>query len=292
MLKRIAKFILYALVSVLGLVLVFYAYVSWDFSRRFAKDYSFEVKVPKIRYDSASLALGAHLSVIKGCQDCHAADLGGRVLIDDPALALLAPVNLTEGDGGIGKDYSPEDWVRALRHGIGPDGKPLLFMPSHETANMTEKDLAALIAYCTQVQKVDRQLPEQQVRPLGKMLNYFGKMHLLPVEIIDHSYVPPADMDKSVSPEFGEYLAVSCTGCHYSNFKGGAAQIPGSPPVADLTSTGNIARWTETEFIQTMRTGQTPEGKQMQNEFMPWQMTSQYTDDELKSLYLYLKNLP
>jgi mono/diheme cytochrome c family protein/cytochrome c553 len=292
MLKRIVKFILYSLLAVVGIVLAFYAYVSWDFSQRAAKDYLFEVRVPNIRYDSASLALGAHLSVIKGCQDCHASDLGGRVLVDDPALGLLAPVNLTSGEGGIGKNYTPEDWVRALRHGVGPDGKPLLFMPAHETANMTEKDLAALIAYCTRVQAVNRKPPTHEVSPLGKVLNYFGKMHMFPVELIDHSFLPPEDMDKSVSPEFGEYLAVSCTGCHYGNFKGGSPQIPNSPPVADITSTGNLAKWSEDSFIQTLKTGKTPEGKVMQNEFMPWQMTKQYTDDELRSLYLYLKNLP
>lgn len=292
MAKRILKIVFLSVLSVVLLLLMFYAYVSWDFNQRAEKSYAYDVSVPKISYDSANIVLGEHLSVIKGCRDCHENDLGGRVLIDDPALGRLVPPNLTKGKDGIGSQYSHEDWVRALRHGVGPDQKPLLFMPAHETANMTEKDLAALIAYCTQASPVTRSLPEIEIRPVGKLLNFFGKMHMLPVEIIDHDFVPPADMDKKVSPEFGEYLAVSCTGCHYANFKGGSPQIPDSPPVADITSTGNLARWSETDFVQTLRTGKTPEGKMMQNEFMPWQMTSQFTDDELKSLYLFLKNQP
>ncbi|MEK6477486.1 c-type cytochrome [Catalinimonas sp. 4WD22] len=292
MIKRILKIALFSVLGIVLVLLLFYAYVSWDFNQRAAKSYGYEVSVPKISYDSASLALGAHLSVIKGCRDCHSDDLGGRVMIDDPALGRLVPTNLTKGEGGTGAQYSAEDWVRALRHGVGPDQKPLLFMPAHETANMTDKDLAALIAYCTQSAAVTRELPAIEVRPLGKLLNYFGKMHMFPVEMIDHEFIPPADMDKSISHEFGEYLAVSCTGCHYSNFKGGSPQVPGSPPVADITSTGKLANWTEADFIQTLRTGKTPEGKVMQNEFMPWQMTKEFTDEELKSLFLYLKAQP
>lgn len=290
MLKRILKIVLFSVLGVVVVLLLFYAYVSWDFGERAEKNYAYDVSVPKISYDSASLVLGNHLSIIKGCRDCHNDDLGGRVLIDDPALGKLVPPNLTKG--GVGAQYSAEDWVRALRHGVGPDQKPLVFMPAHETANMTDRDMAALIAYCTQTAPVTRSLPEMEIGPVGKLLNFFGKMHMFPVEMIDHNFVPLADMDKKVSPEFGEYLAVSCTGCHYANFKGGSPQIPKSPPVADITSTGNLARWSETDFIQVLRTGKTPEGKVMQNEFMPWQMTSEFTDDELKSLYLYLKNQP
>ncbi|WKN32502.1 cytochrome c [Porifericola rhodea] len=292
MVKRILKFLLLTVVSLLIIILAFYAFVSWDFAQRANQSYSYEAHAPEVVYDSTNLVLGKHLAIIKGCTDCHGQDLGGKVMIDDPALGRLVPSNLTRGEGGIGAQYSLQDWVRALRHGVGPDQKPLLFMPAHETANMTDRDMSALLAYCTQVAAVDQQLPQLEIRPIGKLLNFFGKMHMFPVEMIDHDFLPPADMDKSVSPAFGEYLAVSCTGCHYSNFKGGSPQIPNSPPVADITSSGNLARWSERDFIQALRTGQTPEGKHMQNEFMPWQMTKEFTDEELKSLYIFLKNQP
>jgi RNA polymerase sigma factor (sigma-70 family) len=38
----------------------------------------------------------------------------------------LSASNLTPA--GVGSSYSDADWVRAIRHGIGPDGKPLLFL--------------------------------------------------------------------------------------------------------------------------------------------------------------------
>jgi hypothetical protein len=40
-----------------------------------------------------------------------------------------------------------------------------------------------------------------------------------------------------------------------------------------------------------IRTGQTPEWKQMKQEDMPWQMTARYTGEELQSLYQFLQSL-
>ncbi len=68
--------------------------------------------------------------------------------------------------------------------------------------------------------------------------------------------------------------------------------MPGFPPIPDITSAGHPSKWTEEEFIRTLRTGLTPEGKQLKNTDMPWQMTSQYTDLELKALRSYVMTLP
>jgi hypothetical protein len=40
-----------------------------------------------------------------------------------------------------------------------------------------------------------------------------------------------------------------------------------------------------------LRTGKTPEGKQMDPEYMPWESAAAFTDTELKALHLYLKSL-
>jgi len=57
-----------------------------------------------------------------------------------------------------------------------------------------------------------------------------------------------------------------------------------------LTSSGNVGQWTEAEFIQTMRTGVTPAGKQLV-EFMPWKFYGKMNDVELKAIYLYFQSL-
>ena len=54
---------------------------------------------------------------------------------------------------------------------------------------------------------------------------------------------------------------------------------------------GEMVGWSEQDFIQTMRTGVTPSGRQL-IEDMPWQSYAQMTDAELKALWMYLNSLP
>jgi hypothetical protein len=67
--------------------------------------------------------------------------------------------------------------------------------------------------------------------------------------------------------------------------------LPGGTPVADITSKGHLGKWSQAQFITALRTGKTPEGRQLKNSDMPWQITSAYTEEELSALYLYLKSL-
>lgn len=85
-------------------------------------------------------------------------------------------------------------------------------------------------------------------------------------------------------------MAVGCTGCHRENYQGGEPLIPGSPLVPNISGTGSLAKWSEAQFTQTLRTGITPEGKKMDQKFTPWTMTKEYSDTEIKSLYLFLKS--
>ena len=295
--KKLLKKILKITFIVLGCLLVvaglFYTYVYLTVKARIEKTYTgIPLEQITVNEDSAAIALGDHLTEIKGCKDCHGKDLAGKIMIDDPALGRIVTANLTHGKGGLPADYKDEEWVKALRHGISPrDAQPLLVMPSHELNALSQEDIAGIIAYCKQLKPVDNELPEINLRPLAYVLTYFDKLPLLPAEMIDHTVPAKESVEKAVSVEYGQYLSVSCVGCHQTNFKGGAAIVPGSPDVADITASGNVGKWTEDQFLNTLRTGKTPEGKVLQNEFMPWEMTKSYTDDELKSLYKYLQTL-
>lgn len=291
MLKKIFKYTFFVIIGIIGLAILFFSYASYSVNQRFQKKYAVALPSVHIKYDSATLALGKHLSVIKGCTDCHDSDLGGKVMVDDPALGRLVTPNLTHGKGGLPANYSDEDWVRAIRHGLSRENIPLKLMPSQEFNFLTEKDLSAIIAYCKSLNPVDRELPPTEIRPVGIMLTHFDKIPMIPTELIDHEKPLATDIPHEVSLELGEYLAVSCSGCHRTDFKGGDSHLPGGPRVANITSEGNVGKWTEADFIATLRSGNTPEGKQLDNAFMPWQMTKAYTDTELKSLYIYLKSL-
>lgn len=241
--------------------------------------------------DSVQIAYGNRLMTAKGCRDCHGEDLGGKVFIDDPKLAFLVGKNLTKGKGGLATDHNISDWVLALKHGIRKDGKPLLFMPSHEYTLLSEQDISALVAYAMSLPPVDREFPDQQIGLLGRVLTDIGKLDLFPAELIDHNRQLVKEVTAEVSVDFGKYLSSGCQGCHRANMKGGEPVAPGFPPVADISSTGKVANWTEDQFIQTLRTGKTPEGKILNPAEMPWNMTAAYTDTELKALFLYLQNI-
>jgi len=45
------------------------------------------------------------------------------------------------------------------------------------------------------------------------------------------------------------------------------------------------------QFVSTLRTGKTPDGRELPVEFMPWKATQSYTDVELKALFSYLKSI-
>jgi hypothetical protein len=67
------------------------------------------------------------------------------------------------------------DWVRAIRHGVGPDGRPLVFMPSHEFYPIGDDDLSAMITYMESVPAVDRVNPANRIGPLAALLTRRGR---------------------------------------------------------------------------------------------------------------------
>ena len=289
--KKIAKITGIIILSVLFIILgvVTYSYV--DISNRKDKTYTITPEPIHVSYDSATVALGQRLSLTRACGECHGADFGGNVLHDDAMVGRLVAKNITKGEGGLPADFSEKDWVMAMKHGLDRNGKPLYLMPSHELSQLTEGDMAALIAYMSQVPKVDRKPVETRIGPLGYVLTEFGMIPLLPAELTDHTLPFSKPIMKEVSVEYGKYVASICINCHGENFKGGESPVPGGKYVADISSTGNPGKWTTEEFITALHTGVTPEGKQLNPQEMPWTITKNFTKEELAALHLYLKTL-
>ncbi len=270
---------------------IFYLYVSAAISRRAGHIYEFSKDSLVIQPTAEMIKRGAHLAEIKGCTDCHGQDLGGKLVVKDGSLGIIAAPNLTRGQNGIGKNYSILAWMMALRHGVDTTGRPLLLMPSHETALLSKEDLRALIAYCDQLPPVDRELPANKIGPVFKVMGFFDKVPLFSAEKINHELQPAETTSHIVGAAMGQYLSVSCSGCHRANLKGGEPLAPGMKAAPDITSSGNVGKWSFAGFQKTLRTGITPAGHVLNNDDMPWQMTAKYTDEELESLYIYLRSL-
>ncbi len=291
MLKKIIKGVLILFGVVILLSGGFYLKVYISTENRLGKVYAVTPQSITISPDSAMIAKGKRLSVVKGCVECHGENLGGKIMHDDFMLGRLVSANITKGANGLSKDYSVTDWVLALKHGIRKDGKPLIFMPSHEFYVLSEEDMKSIIAYCATVPPVDSDLPPIKLGPVARILADIGNFPLVPAEMIDHQHNLVKSVKEEVSVEFGKYLSTSCQGCHKETMKGGEALAPGLPVVADISSTGNPGKWTEEEFIQTLRTGVTPEGKTLNPADMPWPMAKELTDVELRALHRYLTSL-
>ena len=68
------------------------------------------------------------------------------MVVDESGMFIKSP-NITRGPGSVVANYSEVDWVRTIRHGIKLDKHPMFLMPSADYNQLTNVDLAALIAY-------------------------------------------------------------------------------------------------------------------------------------------------
>lgn len=289
--KRVFKFLGYLLGAVVLLLGLAVSAVYALSGQKLRQSYAVAVKPVAIPADAASVLRGRHIAETRGCIDCHGQDFGGAKVIDDPAVGVMWGPNLTGGQGGLAAGFNDEDWVRAIRHGVAKDGRPLVLMPSIEYAHFSDDDLGALIAYLKTLPKVDRERVALTVGPVARALMLAGEIKLA-AEHIDHAGLRPPTVIPGVTVDYGRYLAVGCTGCHGEQFAGG--RIPGAPPdwplARNLTPAGDLARWSEQDFLRVLETGVRPDGKQL-NPVMPLAF-GKMTDTEKQALWMYLKTLP
>lgn len=251
------------------------------------------VRPVAIPTDAASLARGKHIAESRGCTVCHGPDLGGAKVEESFPMGKWYGPNLTAGAGSRAGQFTTEDWVRAIRHGVGPDQRPLYLMPSDEYQHFSDADLGAVIAYVRAAPKVERPTQPLEFGPVARMLIATGKIKL-PADLIDHARVQPAAMTPAVTLEYGRYVAYGCTGCHGTNFSGGKIEIgpPDWPHAANLTphADSRLPKWSEDDFLKAIRTAKRPDGTEL-NPVMP-RAFGTLDDTELKAVWLYLKSLP
>ena len=292
--KKVFKWIGIVLGSLIGLVLVAGVVFYLKGNASLNKTYDFPPSNLTIPTDEASVARGNHIADTL-CRDCHGQDLSGDVMLDDPMMGILDAANLTTGEGGAGQEFtSDEDYVLAIRHGINPDGKPI-FMPAvYATSQLSDEDLAAVIAYVRTLAPVDNVTRGLQLKPFAKILIGAGQFPKLPVEVVSHDVHVTAP-ERGVSVEYGKYLVYTsgCQDCHGNELSGGEYPDPTVQLlVPNITPGGEVGLWSEKDFINAIRTGVTPSDHQLNSDHMPWETYRLLTDDELKAIYMFLQSLP
>ena len=285
--SRALKYLLILIASLAALLVLAATFVNRNVEARLTKTYDVPIEPIEVPSDPAAIERGRHLvSTILFCQECHGEDLAGKTQFNDPLSGTVSAKNLTAGAGGIGREFSDSDWVRAIRHGVNQEGRPLITMPSNSFYHIGDADLGAIIAFLKSLPPVDNELPERNLG-LFYQLTILSNSSLIPAEVIDHRGPRPPAPEPGVSAEYGKYLATACTICHGVDLSGRSAAGAG----LDLTGAGDLAEWSEADFIHAVRTGERPKGEDLNPRLMPWKRVGQLTDDELRSIWLYLQTL-
>lgn len=252
---------------------------------------------PPIPTDAASIARGKHFArAITKCVACHGDDLGGEVMIDNVLLGRVASVNLTRGDGGRGNSLTDAQIVTAIRHGVGGDGRSLFIMPSAAMyQHLSDDDVAAIVAYVRSVPPVDRTQPVSRLGPLGRVLVAAGKLNGM-YEASEINHTAKRRVAPTIGPtaEYGAYLVTvgGCKSCHGPTLSGGEIQNgPDSPvPAANITPDG-LKAYDEASFFRALREGKRPGGTTI-NPVMPWKLTREMNDVEIRAVWNYLQTVP
>ncbi len=251
-----------------------------------------EVQAVAVPQDATAIERGRYLYASRACGDCHGADGGGRTFIDDGSLRVVG-AHISPGPGSVTAAYSVTDWVRTIRHGVKPDGRPALIMPSEDYNRFTDSDIGALVAYLRQMPPVDGGAAVVQLPLPVRLLYAFGVVQDA-AEKIDHRLPPQQPVAEGPNPAHGRYVANMCLGCHGEGLSGG--KIPGGPPdwppAANLTpGAGSVmVAYDEQAFVRLMRTGTRADGSKVA--VMPFASLAQMSDTDLRAVFAYLRTVP
>jgi mono/diheme cytochrome c family protein len=252
-----------------------------------------QVRPVALTAEAAALERGRYLFSSRGCVDCHGATGAGRSFVDDGDSLHIRGPNLTAGPGSVTAAYRPEDWVRAIRHGVAPGGRPLMIMPSEDYNRFTDGDLAALVAYVRSLPPAPGE-PALVKLPLpARVLYGFGAIEDAAAKI-DHSLPPAQPVAEGVNLAHGGYVANMCLGCHGAQLAGG--RIPGAPPdwpaAPNLTpgeGTAMVRYGDADALMRLFKTGRRHDGSAVK--VMPFESLREMNETDVRALHLYLKSL-
>lgn len=291
--KKILKWIGIVVLCLIVIVVAAALILAGKYNKLADKTYTANPPELPVPTDSASIARGAIIAA-SICSGCHGGDFSGTPFFDEPKIAQVPAPNITKG--GRTASYTTKDWIRTIRYGVKPDSHGLFIMPSKDMGKMSDADLMSLIAYMQTVPTNDKTWPDPTFTFMSKVMagaGLFGALyHAEEIDLTDYS--PRTAPEMSTSPEYGAYVVGfhGCKSCHGDQLNGFKSPDPVSPPGANITPGGNLGKWDLAAFTNTLRSGTTPEGVEMDPKFMPWAAIGLMSDMEIEAVYNYLKSLP
>jgi len=253
-----------------------------------------------------TITRGKALTVSGDCASCHTADpakpFAGGKRIDTPFGAIYSPNLTPDRDTGLGA-WSDEDFVRALRYGIAPDGSR--YYPAFPYPNFTKlirDDILAIRAYLATLAPIRNTPPAPELRwPLNYRVVMRGWNYLF----FKPGILMP-DQAKSAEWNRGRYLvkgAAHCGACHTPKNMFGAdrrGQAFGGALVQDMfaprldgAARSGLKSWSVAdivEYLQSGRNGRSHAGPLMSEVVV--NSTSIMSDADVRAIAVYLKDLP
>ncbi len=278
--KRALRWLRNGLLALIGLILLG-ATVVYVQSERIAKrTYDRALEPVSVPSDSASIAEGMRLATIRGCMNgCHGEGIGGRVFMDEPALARIVAPDISR----VIQAYSNEALARLLRFGIKRDGTSSMVMPASMLYHLTDDDLGAIIAFLRSQPITDGPETSIRVGPMGRVGVVAGMFK--PAVDFDHAMERVDLSDPADMIAHGRYLALTaCTECHGNDLRGW--------PSEGVPSLALVAAYSHDEFDTLMRTGVAKGDRELDLMALVSQTRfSHFTPEEVNALHAYLQTL-
>jgi mono/diheme cytochrome c family protein len=255
---------------------------------------------------SQAAARGKALVEAADCASCHTADpakpFAGGKRIDTPFGAIYSSNLTPDRETGLGA-WSEEDFRRALREGVAPGGKRYYpAFPYPYFSKLTRADILAIYAYLATLAPIHNVAPAPALRwPLNYRIVMRGWNYLF---FRPGPFVP--DQSRSQPWNRGAYLvegAGHCGACHTPKNMFGADR-PGRAyggglvqgwfaPRLDGAARSGLKSWSAddiVEYLQSGRNGRSHADGPMAEVVV--NSTSKMTDDDVRAIAVYLKDLP
>ncbi len=217
----------------------------------------------------------------------------GRILWGEGSPNQIIAPNITpDAATGIGK-WSDEEIVRAIKDGIGKNGRVLNpEMPSRYFHSLGDDEIHSIVLYLRSIPPVRNQLPERAKYMPGKHS---------PTIAMDSIHLTKS----STMVTRGAHLVglAGCETCHTPSneegfihgleFAGGKVFRHGDQAAASSNLTpdpSGISYYDEDLFLKVVKTGKV--GARPIFSAMPWHFYRNLTDLDLKAIFAYLQALP
>lgn len=255
-----------------------------------------------------SVARGAYLARAGNCAACHT-DRGGQPFaggkgIETPFGTVYASNLTPDADTGLGRWSAAHFW-RAMHHGRSSDGRllyPAFPYPSY--TQVTREDADALFAF------LRSQPPVAQANRPHDLRFPFNTQAALAVwrALFFRAEAFEPRTDRSAQWNRGAYLVQGlghCVACHSTRnalgATGDALELDGGlipmqrwyAPSLVAADEASVAAWDTQRVVDLLRTGTSAHGSVMgPMAEVVFRSTQHLTDDDLRSMALFLQDLP